>query len=200
MRSWIGQDVKTKSVVKVKESIWPKQEALLRLSWSKRLCFSLSYSRSGSQGIKKPWTSSCQQTLCHWSWLTCRSPADEVQDTEAMFCHHCDDSLAGHRWALIFVTLVYQICHFFSSLFSSISFQVRPPRWPSLLHQGDEKRITGSIDISANATDFFSTFCSVTRMCSPTTATSVERSLESTQKTSHTKRSIGTRPASSATR
>jgi len=43
------------------------------------------------------------------------------------------------------------------------------------------------------------TASSVTRMCSPTTATSVERSLESTQKTSHTKRSIGTRPASSAT-
>ena len=43
-------------------------------------------------------------------------------------------------------------------------------------------------------------FCSVTRMCLPTTATSAERSSGSTQKTFRTRRSIGTRPVSFATR
>jgi len=43
------------------------------------------------------------------------------------------------------------------------------------------------------------TASSVTRMCLPTTATSVERSSGSTQKTFRTRRSIGTRPVSFAT-
>merc|ERR1711953_602 len=29
-----------------------------------------------------------------------RATPDPVQDSEAMFCHHCDDSLAGHRYVL----------------------------------------------------------------------------------------------------
>jgi len=43
------------------------------------------------------------------------------------------------------------------------------------------------------------TASSATRMCLPTTATSVERSSGSTQKTFRTRRSIGTKPVSSAT-
>ena len=43
-------------------------------------------------------------------------------------------------------------------------------------------------------------FCSVTRMCLPTTATSVERSSGSTQKTFPTRRNTGTKPVSFATR
>merc|ERR1739844_144298 len=29
-----------------------------------------------------------------------RATPDPSQDSEAMFCHHCDDSLAGHRYVL----------------------------------------------------------------------------------------------------
>ena len=62
-----------------------------------------------------------------------------------------------------------------------------PMKVPSMYHPTPVAQLTAN-------------FCSVTRMCLPTTATSVEKSSGSTQKTFRTRRSIGTRPVSFATR
>merc|ERR1712020_878248 len=52
---------------------------------------------AGRTSFKRPSTSSffSVTTPSHQ-----RATPDPSQDSEAMFCHHCDDSLAGHRYVL----------------------------------------------------------------------------------------------------
>merc|ERR1711881_721513 len=53
---------------------------------------------AGRTSFKRPSTSSSFFSVTTPSHQ--RATPDPSQDSEKMFCHHCDDSLAGHRYVL----------------------------------------------------------------------------------------------------